>query len=404
MNIQSDKITRLTRAQLVGWYILLSIQALSYGSYAVLVHLCEQNGAISFNSLCMNFLIEFIKLIISSLGYAISKLVGNNKQTYSYLPSHDTHSDDERSKKLDNNNSTFSWLSLLSFSVPAALYFINNNLAVYIQLYMDSTTYQMLSNFKIITTAVLYYFIIGKKISNVKWISLTILFISGLFYSLANFKSSKSMQYMSDYAIKAVINMNRANEMNDNKPLHLNKQSQVEILQQIERAETMESSRHDEIFITEIGLVLVLVYCFLSGLSGVYNEYLLKLNFSESIFVQNMYLYLFGTLLNLTAFTVSFVAKALNSTDGQGVGQFWSSFFAGFNVYTWTIVFTQVFNGILMSVVMKYSSNLTRLFVISSSLIVTTTLSVLFFSLKLNLYYYFSFSAIMISLYLYTYS
>lgn len=140
------------------------------------------------------------------------------------------------------------------------------------------------------------------------------------------------------------------------------------------------------------------IYCILSGLSGVYNEYLLKRGYSECIYLQNTYLYFYGSIFNLIAY---FFETSYSSTINGSIFNSFDQFFKGFSIYTWALVATQVLNGILMSIVMKHSSNITRLFVISCSLIVTTVLSILVFSLKLNGYFYFCFSLIMVSLFLY---
>ena len=141
---------------------------------------------------------------------------------------------------------------------------------------------------------------------------------------------------------------------------------------------------------------MMCIYCVLSGLSGVCNEYLLKRNYTDSIYLQNSYLYVYGCIFNLFAYL--FDSNLVNKRDNEG---HLADFFSGFSVFTWTIIGTQVLNGFLMSVVMKHSNNITRLFVISCSLVVTTVLSVLVFSLKLNAYFYFCFSIIMFALYLY---
>lgn len=143
---------------------------------------------------------------------------------------------------------------------------------------------------------------------------------------------------------------------------------------------------------------MMCIYCILSGLSGVYNEYLLKRGYSECIYLQNTYLYFYGSIFNLIAY---FFETSYSSTIDGSIFNSFDQFFKGFSIYTWALVATQVLNGILMSIVMKHSSNITRLFVISCSLIVTTVLSILVFSLKLNGYFYFCFSLIMVSLFLY---
>lgn len=175
------------------WSFILTIQVVSYGSYTILVHLCEENGQIQFSSTSMNLLIEFIKLKISVFAYAIRKYMqAKRKENDIELGSENLsplvkHTSSSPSSSLLPKNLV---KSSLDFSVPAFLYFVNNNLAVYIQLYMDSTSYQMLSNLKIFTTACLYYFFLGRKaMTPTKVLSLFILFVAGLIYSVANLKS-----------------------------------------------------------------------------------------------------------------------------------------------------------------------------------------------------------------------
>lgn len=141
---------------------MILFQILAYGSYSVLVHLCEQNGLISFSSTTMNFIIEISKLFMSIIG--------------------------EYSRPNQNFINTFqinTWLrQSLPYSIPGLLYFINNNLAVHMQLQMDPASYQILSNFKIVTTAVLYRLIIKEKLTRRQWFAVSLLFCGGLSYSL----------------------------------------------------------------------------------------------------------------------------------------------------------------------------------------------------------------------------
>jgi probable UDP-sugar transporter A4 len=157
----------------------------------------------------------------------------------------------------------------------------------------------------------------------------------------------------------------------------------------------MKFRLRDQIYITEVGFLMMCIYCVFSGLSGVCNEYLLKRNYSDSIYLQNSFLYAYGCVFNFVAY---FLESSLIKRGNEGN---FGGFFSGFSVFTWAIIGTQVLNGFMMSVVMKHSNNITRLFVISCSLVVTTVLSVLVFSLKLNAYFYFCFSIIMFALYLY---
>lgn len=146
-------------------------------------------------------------------------------------------------------------------------------------------------------------------------------------------------------------------------------------------------------YIRPLGLPMIFIYCTLSGLAGVYNEWILKKYYSESLHAQNIYLYSYGTLLNLIP------AVGMPWYASQSLSQL--DLFKGFSIYTWLIIITQALNGLFMSVVIKHTSNIVRLFVISFALIVTTVLSVIIFGLTLNVYFFISFVSMMFALWLY---
>jgi len=316
------------------------------------------------------------------------------------------------------NSNKVSLLKSLYFAFPAVLYCINNNLgnkifqfyknkfcflksfvistvAIYIQLYMDSTSYQMLSNLKIFSTAILYYFIMGKSLNKKKWFALSLLFVAGIFYSIANLKSIKNYYItLDENDLNSIVNNRRANLVKE----YSNLQDMKLISSTPSSSVSSKFRIRDQIYITEIGLILMIIYSLISGLSGCLNEKLLKLNFSDSIYVQNIYLYLYGCLFNFLAHICEIY---FNEVPGLSKKYYFEDFLSGFNGLTWIIVFTQVFNGLTMSIVMKYQNNITRLFVISSSLVVTVLMSVFLFSLKLNIYFYFCFCTILIALYSY---
>ena len=141
---------------------MILFQIIAYGSYSILVHLCEKNGMISFSSTTMNFILEFVKLIFS-----LSALMYSQSIIYPTI------------------GQFILWFrQSLPYSIPGILYFINNNLAVHMQLQMDPASYQILANFKIFTTAILYRLIMKQKLSRKKWFALSLLFFGGVAYSL----------------------------------------------------------------------------------------------------------------------------------------------------------------------------------------------------------------------------
>ena len=72
------------------------------------------------------------------------------------------------------------------------------------QLYMDPASYQILANFKILTTAILYRLIIKQKLKRQQWFALSLLFAGGVAYSIgtirnATFASKKKWDIVCDY-------------------------------------------------------------------------------------------------------------------------------------------------------------------------------------------------------------
>jgi UDP-galactose transporter len=148
-----------------------------------------------------------------------------------------------------------------------------------------------------------------------------------------------------------------------------------------------------EMYIRPLGIPLIAIYCTLSGFAGVYNEWILKKHYSESLHLQNLYLYSYGTILNI----IPAISSAMITTQ---TGHFFNPF-RGFTFYTWLLVLSQALNGLFMSVVIKHSSNIIRLFVISFSLIVTALLSLFIFHLNFNMYFFISFFTMICALSLY---
>ncbi len=142
------------------------------------------------------------------------------------------------------------------------------------------------------------------------------------------------------------------------------------------------------------GLLLMGIYVTISGLAGVYTEYILKANLIDSILQQNVYMYTYGCIFNLFGCIIE--AQTIK-TDSP------LKLFNNFNIFTWLIIISQVYNGFCMSFVMKYSNNITKLFVISCSLAVTTVLSVFIFSLQLNLLFYIVSFILISAVYIYIY-
>jgi len=68
------------------------------------------------------------------------------------------------------------------------------------------------------------------------------------------------------------------------------------------------------------------------------------------------------------------------------------------DIYKLCFSVRQAMIGLIMSAIMKHASNITRLFLISSAMVVATVLSVIIFHLQLNSYFCVSFVFVFVAL------
>lgn len=283
----------------IWWGVLFVLMVLIYGSHAPLITLTKIDGQVPFHPSSCVVMIELFKLAISLLTLFLSGGISTLCQPPSAV-------------------------LLFSYAVPAILYALNNNLVVVMQDFMDPSSFQVLSNLKIASTALLYSLCLGKRLRPAQWCALGLLMSAGFCHT-----------YFS---------------------LDLGEQ---------ERADAQNGPR---LHITAWGLFLVLVYCFISGLAAVYTERVLKRE-KLPLSLQNIYLYVFGVSING-------ISAYMSGTE--------RSFLAGYSGVVWVIIAGQAANGLLMSVVLKHSSGITRLFVISCSMLVNALLSWIILGLQLT--------------------
>uniref|UniRef100_A0A8D0E0J6 Solute carrier family 35 member A4 n=1 Tax=Salvator merianae TaxID=96440 RepID=A0A8D0E0J6_SALMN len=294
------------------WGLMLILSVFIYGSHAPLLTLSKDNGQIPFSASSVVVLTELMKLVFS----LVFLLIWNWKQL----------------------RISVSWYHAAPFALSALLYAVNNNLVVHLQLFMDPSTYQVLSNLKIGSTALLFSIFLNQRLTLRKWLALSLLTAAGALYTYGGLQDSQRLP-----------------------------------------------SSDTQLHITPIGVLLMCLYCLISGLSAVYTEVVLKSQ-DLPLNLQNVFLYIFGVLLN--------VIIHFSSSPAAG-------FLEGFSVWVLLVIVSQALNGLIMSVIMKHSNNITRLFVISFSIVINALLSVFLFRLHFTTFFFLSVLLIGIAVYLY---
>nr|XP_035975864.1 probable UDP-sugar transporter protein SLC35A4 [Halichoerus grypus] len=201
------------------------------------------------------------------------------------------------------------WCQAAPFALSALLYGANNNLVIYLERYMDPSTYQVLSNLKIGSTALFCCLSPAPPLC-----------MPGLSTAAGGLQDPGN-------TLPGPPSAAAAGPM----PLH----------------------------ITPLGLRLLILYRPISGLSSMYPELFMKRQ-RLPLALQNLFLYTFGVLLHL----------GLHAGGGPGPG-----LLEGFSGWAALVVLSQALNGLLVSAVMKHGRSITRLFVVSCSLVVNAVLS-----------------------------
>jgi UDP-galactose transporter len=224
----------------------------------------------------------------------------------------------------------------LPFALPAALYFLKNNLVFYGLLQSDPVQFQLLGNLKILTTTLLFRLIMKKPLSDLAYVSLLLLTI-GL--TVTQLKSDTQLALTLDAVLTQTV------------------------------------------------------IATLSALAAIVTEWLMKSNPRrqlESLHIQNIWLYVYGILFNLLA---------LIGDDYEALWR--DGFFYGYSWTTLFIICNNAWSGIAVSAIMKYANNLVKLFVFAVSLVITTVLSIAFFSFEPSLHFALGSTVVFVSIYLY---
>jgi UDP-sugar transporter A1/2/3 len=216
----------------------------------------------------------------------------------------------------------------LRLAVPATIYTVQNNLVFLALQNINSATFQIISQLKVLTTAAFSVTLLGRRLSKLQWIALLIL-------------------------SSGVILANRQHHCDSASP-------QAATASGVERRPW-------------VGVSAVTLLALLSGFAGVYQERIVKGSLQLPIHYLNIQMCLFSIVTNV----VSVVAQ-------DGLGVFATGLLHGYTSVTWAVVLIQSVGGILVSLVIRYASNLAKSYVVSVAIVLTGILSFMFMGFDPN--------------------
>ncbi|XP_068306016.1 CMP-sialic acid transporter 1 [Pyrus communis] len=301
------------------WYFVAALLTVLTSSQGILTTLSQSNGKYKYDYATVPFLAEVFKLIVSCLLLWRECRISPSVRM------------------------TTDWKSVRLYPIPSVIYLIHNNVQFATLVYVDTSTYQILGNLKIVTTGILFRLFLRKKLSNIQWIAIVLLAVGTT-------------------------------------------TSQVK---------GCGEASCDSLFSAPIqGYMLGILSACMSALAGVYTEYLMKKN-NDSLYWQNVQLYTFGVIFNIARLLFD------DFRGGFENGPWWQRLFNGYSLTTWLVVLNLGSTGLLVSWLMKYADNIVKVYSTSMAMLLTMVLSVYLFTFKPTLQLFLGIIICMMSLHMY---
>ena len=255
-------------------------------------------------------------------------------------------------------------------AIPASLYVVQNSLQYVAISNLDTATYQVTYQLKILPTAIFSILILKRSLTLRKWLSMGLLMVG-----IAIVQIPVSDPHLAPFKIT---------HPHWHVPRSMENWRHARILAGhtlYKRSATYQGIAEDEGLSPEqqmnpaLGFVAAVAGCTVSALASVYFEKLLKESVNPtSLWVRNVQL-AFYSLFPSLFIGVMFI-------DGETIAQ--HGFFVGYNWITWLSISAQSMGGVLVSLCIMYADNIAKTFAMTLSILVGLCASVWLFSFPIH--------------------
>lgn len=234
----------------------------------------------------------------------------------------------------------------LLYSLPGLLYMFDNNFVFVILRYIDAATLAVLWNVKIVFTALLLRLLLSRRLRWNQWLALALLTFGVTVSNWTHLWVMLSKNH-------CVVDPPGALGVPPRACSH--------------HASTADSSAY------VAGFVMTLIACSIVSLANVFEEKLLKDRLETPLYCQNVVLYAWGMVFNVSALILRGVPDSNHgSTTPQpsdGTPLVWQNPFKGLDGWAAAIIATQAISGILISATFKHVSNIAALYAHAMSMV-----------------------------------
>ncbi|KAL9131211.1 MAG: hypothetical protein Q9217_000813 [Psora testacea] len=255
-------------------------------------------------------------------------------------------------------------------AIPASLYVLQNSLQYIAISNLDSATYQVTYEFKILPTAIFSIYFLQRSLSLRKWIALVL-----LMFGIGVLLIPSSDPHLTPFNIshphwhipRSLEDIRHISELAP-RPIY-------------KRSATYEGIAEDEGLLQPqmngaVGFSAAIAGCTVSALASIYFEKILKDSIAPtSLWIRNVQL-AFYSLFPSLFIGVMFV-------DGEEIAQ--HGFFVGYNWFVWLTIACKTTGGILVSLCIMYADNIAKSFAMSLSILVGLSASVWLFDFTVTL-------------------
>uniref|UniRef100_A0A3Q2DND6 Solute carrier family 35 member A5 n=1 Tax=Cyprinodon variegatus TaxID=28743 RepID=A0A3Q2DND6_CYPVA len=248
----------------------------------------------------------------------------------------------------------------------------------------------LFSNFVILTTAVLFRVVLKRRLSWVQWASLLVLFLAIVSLTTGSGGNQSSIAVpglhsnpLSTPSNSCILYTQLKNHQTASESWMSSLPGQAWRDRMVARLQSLG-----------VGHLLLLLQCFISAMANIYNEKILKEGdqLTESIFIQNSKLYVFGVVFNLLTLGLSREARGLTVHCGL---------LHGHNIYSLALVLVTAALGLSVAFILKFRDNMFHVLTGQITTVLVTGFSLFLFDFRPSLDFFLQAPMVLLSIFIY---